>query len=177
MEWSEYGYFLRRISLSMSDPCFMFVVEINRMMYKSILAACTFFLLQACSGDGVKEKINKAGDVAGQTVGEFAHGVSTGVEKALNIKIELSQALKDSGVSVGKVSIADSGNNDNVLQVYMIFAKGINANLTAKAYDQNGAEMGRVKVPVKAGADEAKYVDFIFDPRTNIDNDSKVVIQ
>jgi hypothetical protein len=37
--------------------------------------------------------------------------------------------------------------------------------------------MGRVKVPVKAGADEAMFVDFIFDPRTNIDNDSKVVIQ
>ncbi len=147
------------------------------MMYKSILVACSVILLQACSGDGVKDKINKAGDVAGQTVGEFAHGVSSGVEKALNLKIELSKALQDSGVSLGKVTIADSSERDNVLQVYMIFAKGISANLTAKAYDQNGAEMGRVKVPVKAGADEAMFVDFIFDPRTNIDNDSKVVIQ
>ncbi len=133
--------------------------------------------LAACSGEGVKEKINKAGDVAGQAVGELATGVSQGVEKAMGVKVEVNSALADKGVSTGKISVSDSSATDNVLNVYTVFAKDFDGAITAKVYDQSGAEMGRAKVAVKAMKDEAKFVDFVFDKRTNLDNHCKVVLE
>lgn len=134
-------------------------------------------LLTACSSGDVKEKINQAGDVAGQTVGEFASGISSGVEKAFEVKIGLNQMLINEGVSIGKVSLNDSGGNDNVLTVYMMFSRDFDRNITAKAFDSKGAEMGRVRAPVRFKTDEAGFVEFRFDPRTNIDSDSKIILE
>ena len=140
-----------------------------------------FFLLallvSACSSGDVKEKINQAGDVAGQTVGEFASGISSGVERAFEVKMELSAPLQAAGISLGKVSLNDSSGHDNILTVYMIFSADFNGMITTKAFDKKGAEMGRVKVPVGKKKEEAGFVEFRFDPRTNIDTDSKIILE
>ncbi|MBL7923414.1 MAG: hypothetical protein JNL88_04360 [Bacteroidia bacterium] len=145
----------------------------NTHYFKVIL----LFFVVACSGEAVKEKINQAGDVAGQTVGEFASGVKGGVEKAFEINITLSDGLKQQGLSLGKVSLKDSSGNDHVLTVYTIFGKAFNGAVTAKAFDHKDSEMGRVKLEISALKDEARFLEFRFDPRTNIDTDSRIVLE
>jgi len=143
----------------------------------TVLIPLLLLTFGSCSTGDVKEKLNKAGDVAGQTVGEFASGVSSGVEKAFEVNLTLNPSLAAKGVSLGKVTLRDSAGKDNVLTVYMIFSQEFNSGITAKVFDANNAEMGRVKVQVEAGKDEAKFIEFIFDSRTNIDTDCKVMLE
>jgi hypothetical protein len=135
-------------------------------------------LITSCSSKKIKEKINKTGDVAGQAIGEFTTGVTTGVEKAIEPNVELSHELLKNGITSGKIIISsDSGASDNILTAYLVFDKDFNQNLTAKAFDSKGIEMGRVKIPVQGKKAEASYFEFKFDKRTNIDNDSKIIIE
>jgi hypothetical protein len=61
---------------------------------KKIILYTSFLFFGACSPDSIKEKINKAGDVAGQTAGEFIEGASKGVQKAFDIKLLYQICLK-----------------------------------------------------------------------------------
>jgi hypothetical protein len=132
----------------------------------------------SCSSDNVKESINKAGDVTGQAVGEFASGVSNGVEKAVEPQIVLSENLKNKGISFGKMTVAsDTAGTDNLLTVYVIFNQDFAGTFSAKAFDAKGAEMGRLKEEVSGKKDDARYVEFHFDKHTNIDNDSKITLE
>jgi hypothetical protein len=134
-------------------------------------------LLASCSGDAVKEKINKAGDVAGQAVGELATGVSAGVEKAIGVQVEVSPALAEKGISIGKIIVSDSSASDNMLSIYTVFSKDFDGEITAKVFDQSKAEMGRTKVKLSAKMEDAKFVDFVFDKRTNLDHHCTVIIE
>ena len=130
-----------------------------------------------CSSSGVKEKINKVGDVTGQVVGEFATGISKGVEKSLNANVSLSENLKKQGLSLGKITFGnDSSGVDDVLTVYMIFARDFKGYVTAKAFEQGGLEIGRAKKDVTGKKDDAAYFEFRFDKRTNIDSKNKLTV-
>lgn len=131
-----------------------------------------------CSSNDTKEKINKVGNVTGQAVGELVSGISSGVKKAFDVKIDLPKSLTDKGIRLGKTSVSsDSTGNDNLLTVYIIFNNDFKGELTAKAFDNKGLEMGRVKLNIEGKKDEAKYFDFHFDKRTKIDFDSKLTIE
>jgi hypothetical protein len=149
------------------------------MQYRIVLTALVLFAsLTSCSSDKIKEKINQTGDVAGQAIGEFSAGVSNGVEKAIEPSVTLGDGLESSGIAFGKVIVAsDSSASDNILTVYLIFNQDFKGVLTAKAFDSKQREMGRVKLNVEGKKDEAKYVDFHFDLRTNIDNNSLLTIE
>lgn len=143
----------------------------------SLLGLVVVFLI-GCSGSAVKEKINKAGDVTGQAVGEFASGVTSGMEKAFDVTVNPSADLLAKGISLGKSTVSsDSGATDNLLTVYVIFQNDFTGSLTIKAFDNKGIEMGRVKNDVSGKKDEAKYIEFRFDKRTNIDFDSKLNLE
>lgn len=138
--------------------------------------------LSSCSTDevkdGIKKGINKTGDVTGQAIGEFTSGVSSGVVKTFEPNIELSEALQAKGLKFGKKIVSsDSVGTDNLLVVYVIFNNDYKGHLVAKAYDVKGQEMGRVKLAVEGKADDARYLEFYFDKRTNIDSDSKLVVE
>ena len=145
---------------------------------KSLLVLAIAIVFTACSTEKIKEKINKTGDVAGQAVGEFTSGVASGVEKAIEPKIVLNEKLKSNGISFGKIIISgDSSNLENILTAYVIFGADFKGYLTAKAFDNKNREMGRVKVEVTGMKDDARYVEFRFDPRADIDNDSELIIE
>ena len=72
---------------------FTFLNYSRNFMKKHILPILIVVGLSSCSSDSIKEKINKAGDVAGQTAGEFIEGASKGVKKAFDVKLKLSDAL------------------------------------------------------------------------------------
>lgn len=64
-----------------------------------------------------------------------------------------------------------------MLNVYLIFDKKISRNVTMKVMDAEGLELGRTKVLVKGEPGDAKFVDFVFDTRTNIDRDNKIIME
>jgi uncharacterized protein YaiE (UPF0345 family) len=145
---------------------------------KSLLFVTACILTAACSSGSIKKKINEAGDVAGQTAGEFFEGASKGVQKAFDVKVSIDPQLKSKGIEFGKTQVSsDSIGTDNLLVVYVIFNQNFKGKLTAKAFDDQSLEMGRSSVEVQGKKDEAKYVDFHFDPRTNLDSKNELIIQ
>ncbi len=148
------------------------------MKTKIILLSLVALLFTACSKDKINEKINKTGNVAGEAVGEFASGVSSGVEKATTPKITLSDALQKKGFALGKSTVSNSAEGkDNVLSQYFIFGADYKGDIIVRVLDSKDMEMGRVKATINAKKDEASYIDFTFDKRTDIDNDSKIIIE
>lgn len=134
--------------------------------------------LTACSGGAVKDGINKAGDVAGQAAGEFVEGAAHGVEKSFELNPVLAPTLQQKGISLGSYNVtSDSLGNDNVLTLYVIFDQPYSGALTAKVFDHKQLEMGRATVETTAAKGEAKYVEFAFDPRADIDSDTKVTLE
>lgn len=142
------------------------------------LSIATICLFASCSTCEVKEKAGKAGKEAGEVLGEFASGISNGVEESVEVNVELSEELKAKGIQFGKtiVSAANEG-KDNLLSVYVIFNQDFKGTFTAKAFDRQGLEMGRIKLEVAGKNGDARFIDFNFDKRTNIDNDSKITIE
>jgi hypothetical protein len=137
-------------------------------------------LLCACTPGKIKENINKTGDAAGQAIGEFTSGVTTGVKKVIDAHVTMDDNLKNRGISLGKVIVTEdsaSAGNESVLIIYMIFNKDFNGTITAKAFDNRNLEMGRTKLDVEGKKDDARYFEFHFDRRTDIDKDSKLTIE
>ncbi len=125
--------------------------------------------------DSTKQSINKGGEVVGQTATEFIEGVSEGVDKTLQCTLTFSEDLKSSGISHGKFSINSDGNgNNNIVAVYIIFDKDYSGPITAKVFDKGGLENGRCKVEVQANSGEARYIDFNFDSRCDIEAKSTI---
>jgi hypothetical protein len=147
-------------------------------IYLKIALLVMPLFLNQCVSDETKEKLNKAGNETGQTVGKFVSGVTNGVEKAFEARIALAQNLKDKGIQFGKITVAnDSEGKDNLLIVYVIFNMDFKGQLSAKAFDNKDLEMGRTKVTVSGKKDEAKFIEFHFDKHTNIDSDSRISIE
>jgi len=145
---------------------------------KHIFITVLTLTILSCSTDTIKGGINKAGDVAGQTAGEFIEGASKGVQKAFDVKIILPQNLKNQGVEFGKTYItSDSIGTDNLLMVYVIFNKPYTDTLVAKVFDDQQLEMGRVAAVVSGVQNEAKFVEFHFDKRTNIDSKNTLTVE
>jgi hypothetical protein len=147
-------------------------------MKNNFLAMLAVAILYSCSTDSIKEKINKAGDVAGQTAGEFIEGAAKGVQKAFDVKVKLPTELKEKGIEFGKATISsDSSGSDNVLNLYLIFHLDYEGKLTVKAFDEKNLEMGRTSLSVSGKKDEARFFEFHFDKRTNIDSKNTLTIE
>ena len=145
---------------------------------KKIILALATLCLAACSSNSIKEKINKVGDVAGQTAGEFIEGASKGVQKAFDVKITPPEGLKTKGINFGKATVSsDSAGTDNLLLLYVIFNADFEGKLTAKVFDDQAQEKGRSAQTLSGKKDEAKFIEFHFDKRTNIDSKDKLVIE
>ncbi|MCW3103082.1 MAG: hypothetical protein JWO09_1522 [Bacteroidetes bacterium] len=147
------------------------------MKYYFFISLLSASFLFSCSSDAVKEKINSAGDLAGQTVGEFSKGLGNGVTKAFDVNITLSPPLLARGLKMGKNTVNSETGTDNVLNAYFIFEKDFSETLVSKVFDAKGQEMGRTTAVVEGKRGEAKFVDFSFDQHTNIDSDSKITIE
>ena len=146
---------------------------------KLIFSILAFSLvLFAC--DSVKQKtkeaINDGGEVAGKTATEFIEGVTEGVDRSLDCSLSLSHTLQDKGLKTGKFTINNDtlGGENNLLTVYLIFDKDFKENVLVKAFDKKDFEMGRSKLLIEGKAGEAKFFDFHFDKRTNIEVKSKL---
>jgi len=146
---------------------------------KSIFASFALLVLAfSCqtATEKTKQIINKGGEVAGKTATEFVEGVTEGIDRTLQCQVEVSERLAKLGIQTGKFSIESdsaSGKN-NVLVVYLIFNQSYSGTILAKASDKNGLECGRSAQKISAMAGEARFFDFKFDSRTDIEVKSKI---
>jgi hypothetical protein len=124
-----------------------------------------------------KDAINKTGETVGKGVSEFADGLKEDVTKTFDCKLEVSKDLNTKGISTGKFSIETDSATANKAVVYIIFEKDFNQPIKAKVFDAEHKEYGRTSATVNAKAGEAKFVDFIFDTRTDIESRSKIVFE
>ena len=126
----------------------------------------------------VKKGVSQASEKAGEVIGEAAKGVSRGVENAFVITIEKKDTLRLRDLEFGTIRLlSDSTGSDNKLSVYIIFKNDFEKEVLLKVYDKNNLESGRVKKQLKGKKDDTGYIDFIFDPHTNIDRDCRIVME
>ena len=126
-----------------------------------------------------KEVLNKSGEAVGSSSSEFIEGITEGVQRTIDCEIILSDKLKEKGIETGKFSVHNDsiGNANNVLALYLIFNKDFEGEIMAKALDKKGLEFGRCKLKLEGTEGDAKFVDFVFDKRTNIEVKSKIYIE
>jgi hypothetical protein len=147
---------------------------------KKIFLFLIITILSSCNWlkEKTKESINKSGEIVSKTGSEFIDGASKGVEKTFQNKIELSDELKKFELEAGKVIINNSEyGTDNILTVYLIFGENFEKNITVKVFDENNQEYGRITKSIKGNKGEAKYFDFEFDKRTNINGKGKITFE
>lgn len=146
---------------------------------KKILLFALLATAVACKdgGEKAKETLNKSGEAIGETATEIVEGVTKGVQRTLDSKIELSEALKAKGISTGKHYIEkDSLGKDNKLVIYLITEQPYQGILTFKAQDKKGIEIGRKQIEMNTKAGQAGYYDVQFDARTDIEAKSTIKI-
>lgn len=143
-----------------------------------IFCAVNIAFFTACRSDNGNEKLQAESQKVGKSATKVVKGIKAGIENATKINIEVSESIKNKGVSLGKVKLDSKyGGRHNMLNVYMIFDKNINKTVTLKVINNNGDEVGRTKQLLKGTAGEATYVDFVFSKQTNIDRDFKIVME
>lgn len=126
------------------------------------LGFAAFALIVAASfgcGDG---HAKKAGQAVGETITDFAQGVGSGIDKRLEVDVELSPEVVDLGLSKTVAKSAGMDGKKKGITVYLLSQKPVTGSLIAKALNGEGAEIGRSVVEVEFAADDAKYVTFHF---------------
>jgi hypothetical protein len=145
-------------------------------MKYSIIFMMVFFTSCDWAKKKTKDTVNKTGEIIAKTGSEFVDGVSKGIEKTFNNEIELGENLKNRGIQLGKIKINSSDStSDNILNVYVIFGNDFDQNILVKVMNEDGQEYGRSNQMVVGKKGDAKYIDFIFDKRTNIDGKGKLI--
>jgi hypothetical protein len=147
-------------------------------LIKQFSAIILLLTLVSCNRKSVNDKINKVGDATGEAVGSFAKGLGNGATKAFDVNIDLQNSIYEKGITIGKCTVnSDTTGTDNLLSAYFIFSKDYEGSITSKIFDNKNKEMGRVSTAVKGKKGEAKFIDFHFDKRTNIDSDNKITLE
>jgi hypothetical protein len=123
-----------------------------------------------------KQTVNKAGEVVAKAGSEFTQGVAKGVEKTFQNEVVMSDDLRSLGLKTGKIIVGSvDTTTDNILSAYLIFEKDFNERVMVRVISEDGQEYGRVVEGVKGEKDEARFVDFVFNVRTNIDSKGKIL--
>lgn len=125
--------------------------------------------------DGTKGVLNRGGELAGAAATEVVEGVTTGVEKTWSIDVQLSDDLRQRGLSLGKTMVEeDSAGMDNILVLYIIASKDFHGPVTAVAIDKEGREYGRASAEVGLAANGADYFTLRFQSRTDLQRKSRI---
>ncbi|MBK8339304.1 MAG: hypothetical protein IPK99_04555 [Flavobacteriales bacterium] len=136
--------------------------------------------LWGCSrtAEGAKEVINKGGEIAGTVATEFVEGAASGAEATWAVEVDLDERLANAGLAAGKVIVDpnDASGRANSVAIYLTAKATLNDTITAVAYDNNGAEIGRVRQPpLAAGA--ADYATFQFQDLTDLGRKGRVLLR
>jgi hypothetical protein len=146
-------------------------------------------LLTGCDELTNRDKLQKAGETVGRSATVIVDGIGEGIKRADKRQLVVGDELKKKGLRTGKFKVdkaeSESGgltggkepDGDNRLTVYCIFDKNFDRFVTVTLFDEAGEEYGRTKVKLTGTAGNARNVDFVFDPRTDIERGTKVVME
>lgn len=156
-------------------------------MRTTILLGLTVLALVAC--DRLTEKggatLHKAGETMGRSATVIVDGIGEGIKRADKRVLVVGEDLKKKGLRTGKFRVdkADAGltdkdpEGDNRLTIYCIFDQNLDRAVTATLFDEAGEEYGRTKVKLTGRAGDARNVDFVFEPRTDIERGTKIMLE
>ena len=138
------------------------------------------FTITACdwAKDKAKDTLHKSGEIVGKAGSEVVDGLSKGVEESFTNLVEISPRISGNGIRIGRVTVTGTDSTtDNMVSVYLIFDQKYSGKITAKALDSDGLEFGRTSIDIVADSGSARFVDFEFDRRTNIDRNDQVRLE
>ena len=142
------------------------------MLLCSTLMACDW------AKDKAKDTLHKGGEIVGKAGSEVVDGVTRGVEESFSNLVEVSPRISGNGIRIGRVTVRSTDSTtDNLVSVYLIFDQKFSGKMTARALDDNGLEFGRTSIDIVADSGQARFVDFEFDRRTNIDRNDRVRLE
>ncbi len=164
----------------------MMRLPIFRGMMGLLLGGSLLLPLTGCDELTNRDKLQKAGETVGRSATVIVDGIGEGIKRADKRQLVVGEELKTRGLRTGKFKVdkAESGgltekepDGDNRLTVYCIFDKAFDRSVTVTLFDEAGEEYGRTKVKLTGKAGDARNVDFVFDPRTDIERGTKVVME
>ena len=129
--------------------------------------------------------LHKAGETVGRSATVIVDGIGEGIKRADKRQLVVGEDLKKRGLRTGKFRVdkAEGGltdkepEGDNRLTIYCIFDKNIDRSVTVTLFDEAGEEYGRTRVKISGRAGEARNIDFIFDPRTDIERGTRMMVE
>lgn len=127
-----------------------------------------------------KEKIKGAGEKVGEGTSEFFSGVAEGVDNTRQCKVELAPSFTAHGISMGKFTVhapETDAKSNNMVSIYLMFEQDFRGPVTLKVFDPKGLEYGRLNQEIAGTKGQATFFDFIFDPRTDIEPGSRIVVE
>lgn len=138
-----------------------------------LLLAILLIAVAGCNTKKDESLAKQAGSAVGEGLTDFASGVGKGVNKQMTVKVELSKALVDAGLSstVAKpTGISDIAqppekrhSSGKGISIYLVASKPFKSKLVAKALNKEGQEIGRATAEVDFAEDDAKYIAFSFE--------------
>lgn len=140
-------------------------------------------------GDALQEKGSVAAESVTTGVGKVINGITRGVEKSGRTAILTSNA-QQAGLQVTKVQLPDlslassstsSGTHtapadSNAINIYVLTSKQTTGTLKIKVFNTLGQEIGRSKIALAQGEDEAHYLTIPLDSHVDLEAISKVEV-
>lgn len=122
------------------------------------------------AGDAMQKEGKDAIESASKGVGEMVKGASSGFSASLNSAKIVSDPTFDVNFEECKAEKVYGAEADKTkkVNVYLIAKNNFNGKLILKAFDKNKKEIGRSNLTISIKKDDAKYVDFSFDERTQL---------
>ncbi|BAP33406.1 uncharacterized protein CHSO_4369 [Chryseobacterium sp. StRB126] len=116
---------------------------------------------------------SKTGEITGKTVTAFGKSAYDGAGTVLKNKTVTQPSLKEKGIEIGKIE----QDENNILQVYIIFNKDFKGNVMVKIKDINNEEIGRSTHYIEGKSGQATYESFIFEQPTDIQGQSTIFLE
>lgn len=139
------------------------------------LLAATACLL-GCGGNEDRP-VHAAGQKVGETAVEFVAGLGQGIDRQMVVVVDLSPDVTELGLqkTMAKALTMEQRATKG-MSIYFIADKAVKTALLAKALNADGVEIGRAAVDIELAEDEARYVNFVFDPQTDMQLVAKYVV-
>lgn len=132
----------------------------------NLLVATKAKLLKGAA-DAVKKEGKEAAESLAEGTGEVVKGIGSGIEKGFKeVKLGAHESLAAGGLTATRATRGESGTAAHTVTVYVTFEKGWAGTLELRTYDEQDREVGRAKADLDEKEANARYVDFVFDPRT-----------
>lgn len=113
-------------------------------------------------------RAQELGAKAEQQAGRLVQKV-TGALRRESFTLNPHASLEGAGLQGTRALRLKEPSGVNGITVYVVGERALAAHLELRALDEKGLEVGRSRAVLRMEAGSARFVDFLFDPRTPLD--------